>query len=125
MSQEKIRPEKLEFNRCHMIAVRLVDFLNYAATERIPAYEPILDGFRLTLAWQSPGRRKLTMRPAGWAKGNKIECLLKPQEGGVRLLSEGVIASPWGTFTFHGEDRGTSLNYQSVLTQLSLSIDFG
>lgn len=119
--------DNLEFNRRHMVAVRLVDAINFTAAKAIPGYKPILVGFRLKINWgkvsmwdphESP---ILYIRPAGWPKDSGISCFLL-QRDGYLTITEGKMVSPYGNFVIYGDDRGTEVDYQPRESQLSVYI---
>ena len=113
----KHKADNIELSRRHMLAVRLVDAINFAAPEAIPGFKPILSGFRLRIteeeyaSWQ-PKRLKLYIEPAGYPKGSLISCFLIPKDGWYELGNGKFKIPHLGNFNIYGMDTGGGTDYQ-------------
>lgn len=120
---------EIEFTRIHMLAVRLVDAINFEASSKIEGFEPIFLGFRLRITEEQDPRDslltvrpKIHVRPARWPKECFIEALLVQRDGWLNL-QDGRMVSPWGSFDLVGDDTGTvSYDYKPRPVQFRLSI---
>lgn len=123
----KQKRDKMEVCRRHMVAVRLVDALNFAAPDVIQDFKPILAGFDLEILDEdySPHSRtrrpRLYIRPAGWPKDAIISCFLVSQDGWYILDRGEILTSHLGDWTFDAFDRGGGTDYQARETPLHLS----
>lgn len=123
------RADNIEFSRRHMIAVRLVDAINFAAPKVIGGFKPILAGFKLMVreeeyaSWQTPKKRfKLYIEPAGWPRGSVISCFLIPKDGWQELAEGEMKTLHLGNWHFHGIDVGGGMDYQLQPAVLTVTV---
>jgi hypothetical protein len=132
------RNKEVEFNRTHMVAVRLVDALNHVAmTETlVPGFTPILGGFKLTVAaatfkiveadqpytcWNGGEHPKLTIRPAGWPAGSVITVFLYPKDGHYGITGD-MTTPHLGNWSLNGFDVGGGPDYTPGTKMVYLNI---
>lgn len=122
-----------EFNRTHLIAVRLVDAINREGVRLIRHFVLIRHGFRCKTRkiWVDGGLEsigfegiEIHLHPAGWADDGKISCVLVQNDGYVEILN-GKLNYHRSEYSFDGYDgRGPHSPQQDAVT-ISLTLACG
>jgi len=118
------RKGRVELNRRHLIAVRLIDAINLSAPSVIPGFKPILGGFLFRYEEEEhwPGSlynvRIYLEEPSGWPSGSVISCVLIPKDGWFDLDKGEIVIAGQGKYNFSGLERGGGCDYKPLASGL-------